>query len=808
MVDQEDIHSLDLGRNWFLGNRWEIYPFQAETWARYQEGYSGLVNAPTGSGKTYSLFIPAILSANKEKGLKIIWVTPIRALAKEIYNASVRAAEGMKIKWRVEIRTGDTSSTTRQKQWKDAPDMLITTPESIHVMMATKGYSDYFTNLQAIIVDEWHELIGSKRGVQMELAISRLKTITNHNLRVWGISATIGNLEEAMDILLGINKPAKSMLIRSGIEKNIEVRSILPDKINSLPWAGHLGLNMAHYLLPLIHQYNSTLIFTNTRAQCEIWYQKLLELDDNLAGVIAMHHGSISRELRDWVEDALYEGKLKAVVCTSSLELGVDFRPVENIIQIGSPKGVAKFMQRAGRSGHQPGATSHAYFLPTHAIELIEIAGLRESVKNKQVESRLPYIRSFDVLMQYLMTLAVSDGFRSDDIYEEIVNTFNYESVTKEEWNEVLSQLVYGAKALEAYDEYHKVVVEEGIYKVTNKGQALRHRLSIGTIVSDAMIHVQYQKGKRLGSVEEWFVSHLNVGDVFWFAGRALELIRFKEMTAYVRNANSDKGKIPSYMGGRMSFSSEMSKVLKRKIDDYHKGIIDDPEIEILIPLLKIQQERSILPKNDEFLIEIFESDNGWHLTFFPFEGRAVHEGMAALVAQRLSAKVPVTFSISMNDYGFELLTDVYLDFENLIDDSIFTTKDLFLDIQKSINAVELAKRKFRDIAIISGMIFTGFPNKIKKERHLQSSSELLFNVFHDYDPDNLLYRQTYEEVMTFQLEEARLREALMLIQGQKICFTYPQKPTPLAFPLIVDRLREKMSSEQLEDRIKKMMAF
>ncbi|HMP30577.1 MAG TPA: DEAD/DEAH box helicase, partial [Saprospiraceae bacterium] len=327
------MEKLTKGYNWFTQNSWDLYPFQQTAWVHYAQGYSGLVNAPTGSGKTYSLFIPAMLSSSGIKGLKIIWVTPIRALAKEIHNACIRAANGVGIDWRVEIRTGDTATAIRQKQWKDAPDMLITTPESIHVMMATKGYTDFFNNVEAIIVDEWHELIGSKRGVQIELAISRLKTITKNELRVWGISATIGNLEEAMDILLGVIKPPKTILIRSLLTKNIEVRSILPDKINSLPWAGHLGLNMAHHILPLIHLYQSTLIFTNTRAQCEIWYQKLLELDDNLAGIKAMHHGSISKELRDWVEDALYEGKLKAVVCTSSLELGVDFRPVENIIQ-------------------------------------------------------------------------------------------------------------------------------------------------------------------------------------------------------------------------------------------------------------------------------------------------------------------------------------------------------------------------------------------------------------------------------------------------------------------------------------------
>ncbi|MFZ1788779.1 MAG: ligase-associated DNA damage response DEXH box helicase [Saprospiraceae bacterium] len=792
---------------WFDSKGWKVHAFQQEAWAAYVMGKSGLVNAPTGSGKTYSIFISALLHASQKKGLKIIWVTPIRALAKEIFQACDRAAKEMEIEWRTEIRTGDTSTSVRQKQWKSPPDMLITTPESIHVMMCMKGYTDYFKNLECIVVDEWHELVGSKRGVLTELALSRLKGI-NPLLRVWGISATIGNLSEAMDVLFGWDRPADIALIKSNLDKKIEVISIIPEELETLPWAGHLGIKLAHLVLPIIHQYKTTLIFTNTRAQCEIWYQKLLELDEDLAGLIAMHHGSISKELRDWVEDALYEGRLKVVVCTSSLDLGVDFRPVENIIQIGSPKGVSRFVQRAGRSGHQPGAVSHIHFLPTHALELIESAALKYSIDHHELEDRIPYIRSFDVLIQYLMTLAVSEGFYPQKIYEEISQTFCYQSVTKEEWQEILSYLVNGCRSLEAYDEFQKISVEDGKYFVENKGVALRHRLSIGTIVSDVMIQVKYARGMRLGSIEEYFISQLQVGDAFWFAGRALELVRFREMTAQVKNSNKTNGRIPSYQGGRMPLSSQLSKVLKQKITDYLNGEITDVEIVALIPLFETQELRSRLPATDELLIEYFESKEGWHLTIFPFEGRAVHEGMAALLGRRLSAMLPITFSISMNDYGFELLSDQKIDVDKYLTKSLFDVKDLVADIEASMNAVELAKRKFRDIAIISGLIFQGYPNNFKKDRHLQSSSELLFGVFHEYEPENLLYKQTYEEVLTFQLEEGRLRNALKSIQSQKLIISKPEKPTPLSFPLLVDRLREKMSSEQLEDRIKRMIAL
>lgn len=791
--------------NWFQQKGWTPHDFQLEAWEKYAQGYSGLINAPTGSGKTYSLVLPAMLSAQKKSGLKLLWVTPIRALAKEISQAAIRASDGLDLNWNIQIRTGDTSSATRQKQWSNPPDMMITTPETIHVMMATKGYSDYFKNLECVVVDEWHELIGSKRGVLMELALSRLKHLQK-TLRLWGISATIGNLDEATDVLFGKIRPLKFATIKANIQKDIVVKAIIPSVIETLPWAGHLGLRHASELLPLIHQYKTTLIFTNTRAQCEIWYQRLLELDDNLAGLIAMHHGSISKELRDWVEDALYEGRLKAVVCTSSLDLGVDFRPVENIIQIGSPKGVSRFIQRAGRSGHQPGATSHIYFLPTHALELVEAAALKYSIEHNELEDRVPYVRSFDVLIQYLMTLAVSEGFQGKTTYEEISQTFCFSSVSPSEWNEILYYLIHGTKSLEAYDEFQKLTAKGDFYFVESRQLALRHRLSIGVIVSDAMIQIKYTTGVRLGAIEEYFVAQLSPGDVFWFAGRALELVRFKEMTAQVKNSTKSNGRIPSYMGGRLPLSSQISKVLKMKMNDFKNGLIQDPEIKALIPLFETQRNRSILPGLDEFLIEYFETKEGWHLTMFPFEGRAVHEGMAALMAKRIGRMLPISFSISMNDYGFELLSDQKIDIDKIISADLFSSQDLVADIQASINAVELAKRKFRDIAVISGLIFQGYPNKVKKERHLQSSSELLFGVFHDYESDNLLYLQTYEEVMTFQLEEARLRKALEEIRSQKLVISKPALPTPISFPLLVDRLREKMSSEQLEDRIQKML--
>jgi len=802
------LNNLESGKRWFEAQGWTPFPFQLEAWQSVWAGFSGMINAPTGSGKTYSLLIPILLESDPRKqklhGPTAIWITPIRALAKEIEFSANRATEGLETSWRIGVRSGDTSTKERAKQKEKPPDFLITTPESLHLLISQKGYAQYFANLKTIVVDEWHELLGSKRGVLMELALSRLKTLAPE-LKVWGISATIGNMEQSLQILMGNIPNARTKVIKAAIQKKVEVVSIFPDEVETLPWAGHLGIQLLDKVIPIVKESNSTLIFTNTRSFAEIWYQKILDMAPELSGLIAMHHGSISKELRDWVEDQLHAGKLKAVVCTSSLDLGVDFRPVQTVIQVGSPKGVARFLQRAGRSGHQPGAVSRIYFLPTNTLELTEAAALREAITRNIVEDRLPYLRSFDVLIQYLITLAVSDGFNPEEILNEIKATVSFSSITEDEWNWVLNFITSGGEALTAYNEYRKVIVEQGIYKVENKRIALKHRLSIGTIVGDNLLYVKYVSGKYLGTIEEYFISRLNTADVFWFAGQSLELVRIKEMEVHVRKSKKKSGKVPSWQGGRMPLSSQLSEMIRFKIDEAARGEETDDEIRFLRPLMNLQRERSHLPTKDEFLIEYFHSSEGYHVVMYPFEGRFVHEGMAALIAYRISQTTPITFSIAMNDYGFELLSDQEIPIYEAVETNVLGNENLMHDIQASINSTEMARRKFRDIAAISGLIFKGLPGKKVKERHLQSSSQLFFNVFHEYESHNLLLQQAFEEVMDFQLEEARLRKALIRIAHQKIIIKEPDKPTPFAFPIMVDRTREKLTSEKLEDRIKKM---
>jgi len=798
--------------DWFKQNNRQPFEFQKQVWHYYLNGYNGLLNAPTGSGKTYALWLPVVMEyivnnpeykKKRPNGIQMLWITPLKALSKDIEKAMKDVLEAIEIPWQVSTRTGDTTQSTRAKQNKNLHEVLITTPESVHVMLSQKGYANLLKNLKAVIVDEWHELLGSKRGVQTELALARLRGV-KPDLKVWGISATIGNLSEAMDVLLGENK-GKSIIVRAEVEKKIEIRSILPDEVEKFPWAGHLGIRLIDKIIPILRASRSTLIFTNTRSQSEIWYQKILELYPEFAGVIALHHGSIDKEMRNWVERALHNEKLKVVVCTSSLDLGVDFRPVDNVIQIGSPKGVARFLQRAGRSGHQPDAVSRIYFVPTHSLELVEGAALKEAIAQRVFEDRQPILKPYDVLIQYLLTLAVSDGFDEAEAYSEVKATFAFQTLREDEWQWIMKFITSGGDALKNYDEYRKVIYEEGLYKLIDRRKALFHKLSIGTIDSELSMNVRYLSGGRLGSIEEGFIASMKSGDTFSFAGRNLELVSIKDNTAFVRRSKKRSSRVPSWNGGRMPLSSRLTEMLRKKLNEALEANPKDIELRTIKPLVTLQASRSAVPKSNELLIEKFETDEGHHLFVYPFEGRLVHEGMAAIFAYRMSQLKPMTFSYAMNDYGFELLSDTEIPIEDAINNNLFSDENLKEDIYKSINSGELAKRRFRPIARISGLIFTGYPGKYKTTKNLQVSAQLLFEVFSKYEPESLLLKQAHEEMLQFQLEEYRLRIALERIRNQKIIITHPGRPTPFAFPIMVDSMREKMSSEKLEDRVKKM---
>ena len=698
---------------------------------------------------------------------------------------------------------GDTTSSERAKQKAEAPQALITTPESLSLMLSHADHRETFANLQCVVIDEWHKLISTKRGVQTELCLARLRAICP-GIRTWGISATLGNLDGAMQTLLGAEAES-GVLVEGHVEKEIVIDSILPESVDRFPWAGHFGTQMIKPVISAIEEGNTCLVFCNTRAQAEIWFQNILGYRPDWKGHVELHHGSLDRDMRDAVEMGLKQGKLRAVVATSSLDLGVDFSPVDRVIQVGSPKGVARLLQRAGRSGHRPGVASRVTCVPTHALEMVDIAAARKAALEGRIEAREGVERPLDLLSQHLVTIALGEGFRSEEMLAEVRSTWAYRNLTDEEWQWVIDFIVRGGSALRAYPEFRRVVEHDGLYRVEDKDIAQRHRMSIGTIVSDSAMNVAYMKGGRLGTVEESFLSRLNPGDRFIFSGKPLEFIRIRDMTAYVKPAASVKGAVPHWAGGRLPLSNQLAHAIREELDLARFGVFDSPEMEMMMPLLDVQARWSAIPAEDEFLIERVETGDGHHLFFYPLEGRLVHEGLVALFAHRISQIQPITFSLACYDYGFELLAAEPAPLHEALQAGLLSLDNLGADILASLNSAEMAKRQFREIARIAGLVFQGYPGMNKSAKQVQATSGLFYDVLSQYDPGNMLVFQAEREVLEKQLESSRLAVAMGRLGQSKVVITEPERPTPMAFPILVDRLRETVTTEKIGDRIQKL---
>lgn len=808
---------------WFSAQGWQPFDYQTQVWASFQKGHSGLLHATTGAGKTLAVWLGALLRVAqlprpRGAATQIMWITPMRALAADSTKALQKSLTALAGDCDVALQTGDTDSAARAAILRKPPFALVTTPESLTLMFTRASSQPNLSKLQVLVVDEWHELIGNKRGVQLQLAIARLAAI-NPGLQVWGLSATLGNLQAAKDVLLHpVKHQGKSTLVQGKLPKQLIIDSLIPDAFDRFPWGGHLGLKQLEFVAQEIDQSVSTLVFTNTRSQAEIWYQALLDARPQYAGALALHHGSLDKSVRDWVEQGLKSGSLKAVVCTSSLDLGVDFLPVERVIQIGSPKGVARLLQRAGRSGHAPGRPSRVTVVPTNALELIEAAAARHAAENKQIESRFSPQAPLDVLVQHLVTIAMGSGFKPDELFAEVRTTSAYAQLTRPQFDWALAFVEKGGESLAAYPDYQRVAADdEGIYRVPRRDIARRHAMSVGTIVSDSAMHVAWMTGGRLGTIEEGFIARLKTGDCFSFAGRVLELVKVRDMTAYVRKADRKKATVPQWQGGKMPLSSELAHASLQMLELAHQAISQGkkpvlPELRALESLLALQMHWSALPNTGNLLIEELHSKEGHHLFVYPFEGRTVHIGLASLLAWRASRHKPGTFSIAMNDYGFELLSAEPVNWQEWItgslgDSPLFTTDNLFQDVLDCLNASELAQRRFREIARIAGLVFQGYPGAGKSTKQLQASSGLFFEVFRKHDQHNLLLDQAQREALEQELELKRMEHALLAIQSKRLVFKLIERPTPFAFPLLIERLRETVSTEKLSDRVARMVA-
>ena len=799
---------------WFAQRGWQPFDFQREVWLALRAGGSGLLHATTGAGKTYAVWLGAlaraeqlgtVLQARTAPPLSVLWLTPMRALAADTQRAIERPLPELAPAWSVGLRSGDTSSAQRARQDRRLPSTLVTTPESFTLLLTRTDAQQRLGGVHTVIVDEWHELVGNKRGVQVQLALARLRR-WNPGLAVWGLSATLGNLEKAMQMLLGPRRAGR--LVRGRIDKALQVDTLLPHEPGRFSWGGHLGAQMEAPVVREIESSPSTLVFTNVRSQAEIWYQMLLRARPDWAGQIALHHGSLDKSVREWVEAGLKDGTLKAVVATSSLDLGVDFLPVQRVLQIGSAKGVARLLQRAGRSGHQPGRVSRITLVPTNTLELIEALALRRAVAAGRVEPRHAPDKPLDVLVQHLVTVALGGGFEPEALFAEVRRAWSYRHLAREEFQWALDFVMRGGASLGAYPEYHRVVRgEDGVHHVPDRGIALRHRLQVGTIVSEASMQVKWLSGGTLGQIEEGFIARLKKGDHFVFGGRVLEYIRTQDMAAYVRKATGRRGVVPAWSGGRMPLSTELADATLAVLHGARQGdLFSEPELVAAQPMLDAQSRLSRLPSPRRLLVERYRSAEGHHLFMYPFAGRHVHMGLASLFAWRLSRAVPNTFSMSVNDYGFELLAAEAPDLAMLDDASLFGDAALMADVLASLNTGELAQRRFREIARVAGLVFSGYPGAPKSARQLQASSSLFYEVFRKYDPGNQLLGQAEREVLAQELDIGRLTEALARMRKQGLESVDLRVPSPFALSLMVERFREQFSTEKLADRLARIL--
>ncbi|MFZ9811862.1 MAG: ligase-associated DNA damage response DEXH box helicase [Burkholderiaceae bacterium] len=856
---------------------YEPFGFQRQAWQAIVSGRSGLLQAGTGTGKTYAIWgglLNRILGQSARQtgrlsrpsasavaspvaaspGLQVLWVTPMRALAADTAQSLQRLSDASGYGLRVGLRTGDTATAERARQERSPPHALVTTPESLCLLLSKPQGLTLLQSVHAVVADEWHELLGSKRGVQLQLALASLASLRRSSLGsahpspqppsliVWGLSATLGNLDEASECLCASVLSEQGLpvcQIACDVAKPVVIETLLPAQAGRFPWAGHLGLAMRDQVVETIDKASTSLVFTNTRSQAELWYQALLEARPDWAGCIALHHGSLDHQTRGWVEKAIAQGLLKAVVATSSLDLGVDFAPVEQVLQIGSPKGLARLLQRAGRSGHQPGKTARLVLVPTHALEILESYAAQRALATGRIESRPPPQAPMDVLVQHLATRVLGRPMNGADLYQEVRTAYSYRSITPEAFAWALQFLSQGGTSLAAYPEFHRLQTDAaGRWQMADARLARRHRLSIGTILSDASIRLAWVSGGSLGQIEESFIGRLKPGDTFLFSGRALELVRVKDLTAYVRLAKKKAGAVPRWNGGNMPLSGMLAATLREVLSELAPIVAATPvarpatlpatiptgvststpvtaqalapELAALWPLLITQALRSRLPPADSFLLERLDSREGAHVFVYPFAGRTVHLGLATLLAYRLSQQAPVSLSYSVNDYGLELLVprdQAGLLTEPCLRSLILTGNDrLAQDLLSALSAGGLAQRRFREIARVAGLVFSGMPGAEKTSRQFAASSNLFYEVFQKYDPDNALLQQSWREVQRDELNQQDLSETLNRCSRAQWLWVDLSRPSPFSFPLMVERLREQLSSEKLADRVARML--
>ncbi|CAG0958671.1 RNA helicase CrhR [Phycisphaerales bacterium] len=802
--------------SWFASRGWTPWPFQTQAWDSHAAGMGGLVEVPTGAGKTYAAYGGPLIDLIDEwrdhpdsppQGIRVLYITPLRAVSRDIEFALRAPIAELNLPFTVEGRTGDTPASVRLRQKDRLPNVLVTTPESLTLLLTHESARERFAALRAVILDEWHELLASKRGTQTELAIARLRTFAP-SLRSWALSATVPNLDRALAAAMGArdeHTPNPGALIRGGMHRPVTIDAVLPSRPEHLPWAGHMGLSMLPDVLAALDPASPTIIFTNTRSQSERWYHAITYMRPEWAPVTALHHGSIDRDERERVEAGLKSGALRLVVATSSLDLGVDFAPVERVVQIGSPKGIARIAQRAGRGAHRPMAPCRITCVPTHALELFEIAAARAALAAGHLEPRDPHDKPLDVLAQHLVTCAMGGGFNPNALFDEVRTAWSFRTLTRQEFDWALVLVTRGG-ALHSYPDFRRVAtLEGGRHAVTDRRIAQLHRLNVGTIVSDSTIEIRYLGGRALGRIEESFIANLNEGQRFVFAGKTLTFAFIKDLVAYARPAKGKANYTPIWSGTKLPISESLAGAIRAALEHAGRGRFDTPELLAARDLVSAHQRLSLIPAADELLAEIHHTREGCHLFLFPFDGRLVHAGLAAILALRLTRLHKGTIVTAVSDYGLELLAGRGFPFADLLSPALFSREGLTADAIASVNMSQLAKLQFREVARVAGLVFENYPGQRKTARQVRASSSLLFDVLNEFDPENMLLHQARREVLDRHFEQGRLARTMARLANSKLRITQPARLTPLAFPILIERQSALLTSETILERLKAM---
>ncbi len=779
------------------------FAFQTDAWENYLNGKNSIINVPTGMGKTLASLAAAMVEVSQtthREGIQILYISPLRSLTTDLERNLEDFNHSQQLQLKIATRTGDTKAHERAKLKKNSPDILLTTPESFNLMLVDQDYAELFKSLRLLVIDEWHVLISQKRGVLLQLNVAWLNQL-NPDFLINIMSAT---LADPMATAYALAPQREFQLVTEEIEKIVETDILLPDEIATFPWRGHLGSAQLDNLLQVLNQNESTLIFTNTRSQAEKWYQFLIEKFEPLSEIIAVHHSSIESSERSRVEKGLVSGEVKWVVCTSSLDLGIDFPKVEKVIQIGSAKSVSRLLQRAGRAGHKPGGISKILFVPTHAFEIFEYLALEMAIDEKKYDEEIPPVNSYDVLAQFLISFALLNGLDVKKAFQLATSTHSFKDLTYEQFERILSYIENGGQSLKRYPQYHRVKKFKDKYYITDKKMRLQHLMNMGTITSHPSVRVKFKNGKYLGTLEDIYVAKLKKGDVFQFAGRKLKYVLMRDTTLYVELAAKKVTNVPRWAGGILPLSTLLCEHLRYIFDDIdsYQSIFDGK----LSQLISAQKSLSQFPKFDELLIEFTQTKEGNHLFLFPFEGRAVHEGMGMLLASRYLQRHKITLTLSVNEYGIELLGpgDWFpskQDIEHLLSD-----KNVSIDILKANEYDRLSQRKFGEIAQISGLIPKNFPGNRRSAKNLQMNANLLYNVFSRFEPDNIFYRQAEIEANLEYLNFERLMKTLHAINRKKWISNTTLQPTPFSFPLIIERVSATVSGEELKDRVLKIL--